>query len=274
MSELNPSKWLEILTSPNLSDAEVEKYRNLFENDSIFQAYVKSMHKQAALDGFRKVLLSFFQNGFEAETGIIANTYLWLKTTQRLYPDFDDDMIQSWMQQSLLLTQLIFQFAVEAYQTAQKEDPTLTQRMYPTEMEEMYALWSEHLYSLSQYGDNISEEDLIQKSDLVIQTLSQLLTQYETESGLKLDLRDYHKILTHLLLQTFIFTYLNNPSVYYELAVAFEEVYLILGFDMPTILIHLKGKEHLMHPDNQAQLVALLAQETMNLQNQASSGSN
>lgn len=273
MSELDPSKWVEILTNPNLSEAEMEKYRTLFDNDSIFQAYVKGMQMQAVIEAFRKVELSFFQHGFEAETVVIANAYLWLKTTQRLDPGFDDEMIQNWMQQSLLLTQLLFQFAVEAYQTALKEDPSISERMYTTEMEEMYAAWSEHIYSLAQ-DENISEELLIQRSDLVIQTLSQLLTQYENEAGLKLELRDYHKIITHLMLQTFVFTYLNNPSVYYELAVAFEEIYITLGFDVPSVLINLKGKEHLMHPDNQTQLIALLAQETMNVQNQASSGSN
>ncbi|MGE3725679.1 MAG: hypothetical protein AB7I41_09020 [Candidatus Sericytochromatia bacterium] len=273
MTELDPSKWVEILTNPNLSEAEMETYRTLFDNDKLFQAYVKSMHMQAVLEGFRKIVLSFFQHGFEAETAIIANAYLWMKITQRLYPGFDDEMIQSWMQQSLLLTQLIFQFAIEGYQSALKEDPSISQRMYSTEMEEMYAVWSEHIYSLAQ-EETISEELLIQRSDLVIQTLSKLLNQYEHEVGLKLDLQDYHKIITHLMLQTFIFTYLNNPSVYYELAVAYEEVYLTLGFDVPSVLIHLKGKEELMHPDKQGQLLALLAQETMNVQNQASSGSN
>jgi hypothetical protein len=274
MSELHPSQWLELLSDPNLSEAETEKYRELFENDSLFQAYVKAMHQQAALDGFRKVLLSFFQHGFEAEAAIIGNAYLWLKTTQRLYPDFDEEMINSWMHQALLLNQLLFQFAIEAYQGALEEDPSISERTYPTELEEMYAVWSEHIYSLSQSGDDISEEDLIQKSDLVIQTLSTLLTQYEEESGLKLELRDYHKIFSHLLIQTFIFTYLDNPAVYYELAVAFEEVYISLGFDTPSILVHLKGKEHLLQPENQSQLLALLAQETMNMQNQASSSDN
>lgn len=273
MTELDPNKWVEILTDPNLSEAEMEKYRTLFDNDRLFQAYVKSMHIQAVLEAFRKVELSFFQHGFEAETVVIANAYLWLKTTQRLYPAFDEQMIQSWMQQSLLLTQLIFQFAVEAYQTATNEDPSISQRMYSTEMEEMYAIWSEHIYSLAQ-GEGISEDLLIQRSDLVIQTMFKLLDQYENEPGLKLDLQDYHKIVTHLMLQTFIFTYLDNPSVYYELAVAYDEIYIALGFDVPSVLIHLKGKEHLMHPDQQAQLLGLLAQETMNVQNQAGSGSN
>lgn len=273
MNELDPSKWVEILTDPNLSEAEMEKYRTLFDNDRLFQAYVKSMHMQAVLDAFRKVVLSFFQHGFEAETAIIANAYLWLKTTQRLYPNFDEQMIQSWMQQALLLNQLLFQFAVEAYQTAQQEDPSISERMYSTEMEEMYALWSEHIYSLAQ-EETIAEDLLIQRSELVTQTLLNLMSEYENEAGLKLELQDYHKIITHLLLQTFIFTYLNNPSVYYELAVAYEEIYLTLGFDIPSVLIHLKGKEHLMHPDNQPQLLALLAQETLNIQNQASSGSN
>ncbi|PIQ29253.1 hypothetical protein COW36_17285 [bacterium (Candidatus Blackallbacteria) CG17_big_fil_post_rev_8_21_14_2_50_48_46] len=271
MTENPPLNWMEILTNPNLSEAEMEHYRTVFDNDEVFQAFVKSMHLQGALDAFRKVYLAFFQQGFEAEVGMIASAYLWLQTTSRLYPAFDQEVISNWMEKSVLLGQVLFQFGVEAFQAALEEEPALAERGYPVEWEEMYALWREHLYSLTRHQESVNGEDLLQKSELMIQTLMQLQEELETESGLKLDLRDYHQILSHVFLQTFIFAYLDNPSFYYEMAACFDEVYLSLGFDVPEILIFLKGKEHLLQPENQEQLLMALAEQTLQIQSQVSS---
>lgn len=258
MTKISPEQWLDLLKDPNLSEAEVEHYRSLFENDAMFQAYVKMMHYEGILDNFRRVMLAFFKQGYEAEVGIIANAYLWLYTTQRLFPELDDDIITNWMKQSMLLSQVLFQFAVEALYTATQKEPGLAMRKYPQEWEEMYAQWSRHLYSLTRYQQEVDPEELLAKSDLMIQTLMTVLEQFEQNSGLKLELRDYHKILTHLLIQTFIFAFLDTPELYYELAVGFDEVYLSLGFDVPPLLIFLKGKEHLLLPENQEQLMEIL----------------
>lgn len=262
MRELSPDKWMDLLTDPNLSEAEVEQYRTLFENDAMFQAYVKMMHYQGVLDNFRQVMLAFFEQGYEAEVGIIANAYLWLYTTQRLFPELDDTIIATWMKQSMFLSQILFQFAVEALYTASQADPSLVSTEYPQEWEDMYTQWRQRLYSLTRYQQVVDPDALLAKSERMTQTLKNLWEQYEQISDLKLDLRDYHKIFTHLLLQTFIFAFLDAPQVYYELALGFDDVYLSLGFDIPPLLIFLKGKEHLLLPENQEQLMAALTRET------------
>ena len=121
----------------------------------------------------------------------------------------------------------------------------------------MYARWSEHLYAASRYGIEPDIPLLTEGSEKMIETWLSLLEQLRQESGLRLDTRAYHKVATHLLLQTFIFAYLE-PFSYYQIAACFDEIYLSLGFDLPALLVFIKGHEHLLQPENQALLAEFI----------------
>jgi hypothetical protein len=256
MSEISPEQWLEILTRPNLSAADAEKYRVLFENDTMFQAYVHAMHCQGALDAFRHVFLHSFQAGYPAEAGMIAAAYLWLHVTRQLYSDCDQSIMDHWLQQAVQLCQIMLAFSIEAALALYQNEPDRVET-YPIEWEEMYTLWSQDLYAASRYGIEPDAQQVAESSEQMVAVSLSLLEQFLADPDIRLDLRAYHKVFTHLLLQVFIFSYLD-PQNYYQIAACFDEIYLSVGFNLPLMLISLRGQEHLLNPENHADLMRTL----------------
>lgn len=243
-------EFVDLLTRP-MSESEISQFKDVLASADM-KVMMRAYHSEAALNGARGFVLELFQDKNVPPTVMLqALMQICLENIQQLGPEIRTDLTQVWLNLPAVFCESWTQLVLDAMQS-QREN--LKTNAVP-ELEEMYARWKAAIPSPQDLRQaHVRDLDLTRQ---VYQVFYQFQEQLKIQPDIALEEVDYLDIWMHLILQVYIFTYLDGAELYYLFASNAELVSAqILTF--VYLLQAVEGYEDLLLPENKKQLMALL----------------
>lgn len=245
------SENLEDILRLALGEDDLSTYEEVLSSAD-FQLVIRAYHAQVVLQSIRDVVLGLIdRDQLPLEVMLKALVAVWLDKTSHLSPELNQHMSVAWIDNPLAFCQVLFQHAVDVMSDHRDE---LKLDLGP-EIQDMYETWTGILPEVECDPGQMPEDwDLL--SD---QTCTVLLGFDERlrQKGLQIEEVDYHDAWTHVLLQLYIFAYMEVPDFYYVLV----NNWGYFAQQMPMFLklfLMLRGYEELLMPENRNKLLSLL----------------
>lgn len=246
----NDNDLLDLLTRP-MSTSEFNQFKDVFASTDM-KAMMRAYHAASALNGARGFVLELFQTKQIPPTVMLqAIMQICLENIQQLGPEINADLTKTWLGLPAVFCESWAQLVLDAMQS-QREN--LNAETAP-ELEDMYALWKAAIPPAQDLRQvNVQNLEMTRQ-------VHQVFYQYQENLKLQADLAlediDYLDMWMHLILQVYIFTYLDGAELYYLFAGNADLVSAqILTFIY--LLQAVEGYEDLLLPENKDKLMALL----------------
>lgn len=230
-----------------LSQAELQKYQDVLDSES-FKDMVHFYHADAAISSIRMVLLKTFKQGAQLEAVLAAVANVWLDCVARVEPLLNDQTMANWQRLPHLLVQILLQQAVDVLNR-----PLANIRTdYNPELEELYKEWKAAMPAPITSDEQAVLDVQHEQAKTIYQNLTIFRSKVEN-SGLELKELDYIEVWSLIVLQIYIFGYLEKPDFYYVLDTNWNLYLKRLG-EIISLLVAFTGYESLLLPENRAKL--------------------
>lgn len=247
-----PPEFPNIFARP-LSEKDIAQFTAEL-NTEAGQAFIRSYHKSAMLSAAQELIYTLAtEHPVSTADILMACIDIWIEKLAPLHEAFDTDFANRWRSIPDILCRVLLQQAIESLDARRSELQEFT-----PEIEEMADYWVETLPP--------HQEDAIpqaQSHQFCLNCFRNFDRDASEIENLQMRPVDYLENWTHLLLQFHALAVLRNANVYTLLASNWE-LFLSKLPDILEALTLLEGYEHLLLPENKAELTAMLvAQQQM-----------
>ncbi len=241
---------IEMLTKP-MTESEMSEFHEVLASSDM-KAMIRAYHSDTALGAVRGLVLELFQDkSVPPPVMLQAIMRLCLENIQQLGPEIKADLADVWLDLPAVFCESWTQLVLDAMQNQRenlKAPPT-------PELEEMYSLWKRAIPLAQDLRQtNVRNLDLTEQ---VYQVFYQFQEHLKIQPDSALEEVDYLDIWMHLILQIYIFTYLDGAELYYLFA---NNAGLVSAQILPFVYLlqAVEGYEDLLLPENKAELLELL----------------